>query len=273
MKTRVKAKPAIISYEKMSRTKSFLYAILGFAVLLVVWQTAVLVFPKFGKMFPGPVEIVIAVVKALYTPIGKMTLIPHLLVTLSRIFVGYAIGGALGIVIGLAMGSSKAAHAIINPIFSVLKPIPSIAWIPLAILWFGIGEKSKYFIVGISTFIICVLNATAGAQRTNKNLIGAAKMLGASDRQLFFKVVLPSAIPQIFAGLQIALSGACSTILAAEMIRSSEGAGWLIVKGMDTGNMTQIMVGIIAISVTGMILAIIMRAIERRAIAWNNRGR
>jgi len=98
-------------------------------------------------------------------------------------------------------------------------------------------------------------------------------MLGATDRQVFSKVILPSSIPQIFGGLKISLSANCSTILAAEMIRSEEGAGWMILRGMNTGNMTLVLVGLIVISVTGLILATVMRDIERRAISWHHRGR
>ncbi len=272
-KKKNRPRPAIISYEQISRGKSILLAVMSFVILLAAWQLAVIIFPDFGKIFPGPGEVGVALVQSLYIPIGKLTLIPNLLVTLSRMFVGYIAGAAIGIVTGLAMGTSRTVRAIISPLFEVMRPIPAIAWIPMAILWFGIGEESKYFIVGISTFVICTLNAIAGAERTSPVLKGAARMLGATDKQLFTKVILPSSIPQIFAGLQIALSAGSSTILAAEMIRSNEGAGWLIIRGMDTGNMTQILIGIIAISLAGLGLATLMRAIERKAISWNIRGR
>lgn len=232
-----------------------------------------MVFPTFGKIFPGPFEVIKAFVRAFYVPIGKYTLLPHTFFTLKRILVGFAIGGILGNLAGLAMGSSRLANAIIRPLFEILRPIPAIAWIPMAILWFGVGETAKYFIVTFGCFVITALNAYAGATRTSPVLKGAARMLGASEQQVFYKVVLPSSVPQIFSGLQISMSSACSTILAAEMVRSQEGAGWIIIRGMDTGNMTQIWVGILAISLSGFILVTILRAIERKAIAWNFRGR
>lgn len=272
-KKRMRSKPAIISYEKITRTKALINALTSFIVVILIWQVSIMIFPRFGSLFPTPYEVLVLLLRSFWIPIGQLTLIPHLLWTLKRIFIGYFVGATLGIGIGLAMGTSKTIYAIISPVFEIVRPIPAIAWIPMAILWFGTGETSKYFVVGFSTFVICALNSIAGARQTSPVLIGAAKMLGATDRQVFSKVILPSSIPQIFGGLQISLSANCSTILAAEMIRSEEGAGWMILRGMNTGNMTLVLVGLIVISVTGLILATVMRDIERRAISWHHRGR
>lgn len=268
-----KAKPAIINYEVEKKGMATVYALISFAIFIAAWQVSTMIFPNFGKIFPGPFQVVKAFVESFYKPIGTYTLIPHTMYTLSRILVGFVVGGFFGNLAGLAMGSSKFANAIIRPLFEVFRPIPAIAWIPMAILWFGVGEISKYFIVTFGCFVITALNAYAGAARTSPVLKGAARMLGADEKQVFYKVVLPSSIPQIFSGLQISMSSACSTILAAEMVRSQEGAGWIIIRGMDTGNMTQIWVGILAISISGFILVTILRMIERKAIAWNFRGR
>lgn len=272
-KAKAKVKPAIIDYEKEKKGIATVYALISFALFIGIWQISTAVFPNFGKVFPGPFEVVKAFIESFYKPIGTYTLIPHTMFTLSRIMVGFVVGGFFGNLAGLAMGSSKFANAIIRPLFEVFRPIPAIAWIPMAILWFGVGEISKYFIVTFGCFVITALNAYAGAARTSPMLKGAARMLGADEKQVFYKIVLPSSIPQIFSGLQISMSSACSTILAAEMVRSQEGAGWIIIRGMDTGNMTQIWVGILAISISGFILVTILRLIERKAIAWNFRGR
>ena len=268
-----KVKPAIIDYEKDKKGLSTVYGAISFVIFIAVWQISTVIFPNFGQVFPGPFEVIKAFFVSFVKPIGNYTLIPHTGFTLSRILVGFFVGGILGNLAGLAMGSSRLANAIIRPLFEVFRPIPAIAWIPMAILWFGVGEMSKYFIVTFGCFVITALNAYAGASRTSPMLKGAARMLGADERQVFFKIVLPSSVPQIFSGLQISMSSACSTILAAEMVRSQEGAGWIIIRGMDTGNMTQIWVGILAISISGFVFVTILRMIERKAIAWNFRGR
>ena len=150
-----------------------------------------------------------------------------------------------------------------------MRPIPPIAWIPLAILWFGIGETSKYFIIWLGAFINVTLNAWEGARRTDQTLIGAAQMLGAGKLQVFMKIILPSAMPQIFAGLQTAMSSCWMAVLVAEMVRSTEGVGWIIIRGTDTGNTAQIIVGMITIGVIGFLLASIMGWIERKVCSWN----
>jgi len=125
------------------------------------------------------------------------------------------------------------------------------------------------FIIFLGSFTFITVNTYDGTKNVDKTLMGAARMLGASERQVFTRVVLPSAVPYIFAGLQIAITAGWSAVVAAEMIRSDEGVGWLIVMGMSTGNTIQIMVGIVAIGAIGFILATLMSALERRLCLWN----
>ena len=113
------------------------------------------------------------------------------------------------------------------------------------------------------------LNAYTGAQRVDPQLIGCARMLGTSERDIFLRVVLPSSLPQIFAGMQVALSTAWMAVLAAEMIGAQEGCGWIILRGSDTTNIPLVLVGMVVIGVVGLILATIMRVAERRLCAWN----
>jgi NitT/TauT family transport system permease protein/sulfonate transport system permease protein len=142
----------------------------------------------------------------------------------------------------------------------------------MAILWFGIGERSIYFIIFMSGFSHLVINTYAGAIRVDHELIGVAEMLGANKRQIFINVVLPSCIPFVFAGLHFALSTSWMAVLAAEMIASTRGSGWIIVAGMESGDIAQIFVGIICIAVVGLLLATIMRTIERRICVWYVKG-
>jgi ABC-type nitrate/sulfonate/bicarbonate transport system permease component len=247
------------------------WALVAFTTILFLWQ--VLVTFTFAKaMLPGPAKVFGEFIKSIYTPIGQYTLVGHIGWSLYRVFVGFTVASVLGVMTGLAMGWSKLAKAIINPVFEWLRPIPALAWIPLAILWFGIGELTKYFIIFVGTFTNVTLNAYAGAKQVDPVLIGASRMLGAKKNQVFMRVVLPSSIPQIFAGLQLGLSTSWMSVLAAEMVRSSEGAGWIIIMGQNTGNTAQIIIGIIAIGIVGLSLATLMRGVERGLCAWNIRG-
>ena len=167
----------------------------------------------------------------------------------------------------------KVGEAVIKPFYLLLRSIPSIAWIPLAILWLGIGERSKYFIIFITAVMIIMTNVMDGVKAVDPDLLGAARMLGTKENQLFIHIVLPSAVPQIFNGLQVALGSAWAAVLAAEMVRSSEGVGWIILAGQSSMNMVQIFAGIVVIGLIGLFLASVMRFAESKLCAWNVRGK
>jgi len=265
--TKKSKKPSKMKFDK----NAVLFGILGFIFVLLVWQLISMIIPN-KKLLPPPVEVLVAFIRSFYTPIGKLTLPAHIAYSLYRVVVGYSIATICGISLGLAMASSRAVKAAVMPIFELLRPIPPLAWIPMGIIWFGIGETTKYFIIFIATFTTIVINAYTGATNVDPTLIGAAKMLGASNRKVFFTVVLPSSVPQIFAGLQVALSTGWMAVLAAEMVRSSEGVGWVIIRGMEVADTVQILVGMIGIGIVGFLLATVMRLVERRLCAWNIQG-
>ena len=224
-------------------------AAIAIAVFLVIWQLVVL-FTKAGLVLAGPIETIAAF-----------------------LLVGFVLGSLAGIALGILMGWFRPFSAFFRPIFEILRPIPPIAWIPLSIVWFGLGESSKYFLIFYSAFCAVTMNAYSGVRAVDPELMGAARMLGASNRQVFTTIVLPSCVPQIFAGLQIAVGTSWATVVAAEMVRSSEGVGWVIIKGQDSNSTVQILVGIVAIGIVGYILAVTMRAIEAKLCRWSVRGK
>ena len=245
-----------------------LYAVAAIASFFVLWWFLT-TFTPVKETTPGPIEVLQLLLTSFYTPIGSEVIVGHLLVSLRRVLVGFSVATIVGIVLGIAMGTSRWAEAIFKPIFELLRPIPPIAWISLVILFFGIGETSKYILCGIGAFTNVTLNAYTGAQNVDPELIGCARMLGTSERDIFFRVILPSCTPQIFAGMQVALSTSWMAVLAAEMIGAQEGCGWMIQRGSDTLNITLVMVGMIVIGLVGMFLAALMRTIERRLCSWN----
>lgn len=245
-----------------------IYAVAAIAFFFVAWWFLT-TFTPVKETTPGPLEVLQLLVSSFYTPIGSKAIVGHLLVSLRRVLVGFSVATVIGIVLGIAMGTSRWAEAIFKPIFELLRPIPPIAWISLVILFFGIGETSKYILCGIGAFTNVTLNAYTGAQNVDPELIGCARMLGTSERDIFFRVILPSCTPQIFAGMQVALSTSWMAVLAAEMVGAQEGCGWMIQRGSDTLNITLVMVGMIVIGLVGMLLATLMRTIERRLCSWN----
>lgn len=245
-----------------------LYAVLAIGCFFLLWWFLT-TFTAVKETTPGPVAVLKLLGESFFQPIGGKVITGHLLTSLRRVLVGFSVATLIGIILGIAMGTSRWAEAIIKPIFELLRPIPPIAWISLVILFFGIGETSKYILCGIGAFTNVTLNAYTGAQNVDPELIGCARMLGTSERDIFFRVILPSCTPQIFAGMQVALSTSWMAVLAAEMVGAQEGCGWMIQRGSDTLNITLVMVGMIVIGIVGMLLAALMRTIERRLCSWN----
>lgn len=239
---------------------------IGLFLLLWFWGTKA---TKLGLLIPGPVEVLKAVAVGIVGKVGKHSIIAHAGYSLMRVMIGFAIGSILGVALGLLMGWYRMADAMFNPLFRIIRPIPPIAWIPISIIWFGLGENAKIFLIFLASFSNTTLNSLAGAKSVDPEVVNAAKMLGANERQIFATIVLPASVPSIFAGLQVAISSSWATVLAAEMVRSSEGLGWMIVAGMNNNDMIQILSGIVMIGVVGYILAIIMRKAEDVLCRWN----
>lgn len=258
-------KDKIVSLIKLSG-----YAITSVFVFLVIWYVNVHT-TDLGIILPDPIVVIKEFLLSFVEPIGKKTMLLHVGYSLMRVIPAYILGAFVGITIGILMGWFKTINSIISPIFEIIRPIPPIAWIPISIVWFGIGEGSKWFLIFLATFVPVTMNAIAGAKSVDPQLIKCSKMLGASNNQVFTTVVLPGAVPYIFAGLQIGLAGAWATVVAAEMIQSTEGVGWIIITSMNTNDVTQSLVGIMAIGVVGFFLAIIMRSVEDKLCAWNKR--
>lgn len=245
-----------------------MYTLISLFCLLAVWEV-VARFTGASMFLPPASTVLAAFFKSFVEPVGSHTMLAHIGVSLYRVAVAFALATIAGIALGVGMGYSRLLEAILKPIFEFIRPIPPLAWIPLSILWFGLGDTGKFFIIFLGCFTFITVNTYDGARNVDPELMGAARMLGASESQVFFKIVLPSSVPYIFAGLQIAVTAGWSAVVGAEMIQSNEGVGWMIVRGMNTGNTVQIMVGMVAIGIVGFVLANLTSALERRLCAWN----
>jgi ABC-type nitrate/sulfonate/bicarbonate transport system permease component len=172
-------------------------------------------------------------------------------ISLWRILVGYAAGCALGIFFGGLIGRVAIIRDLADPLLEMIRPISPVAIVPLAMLWFGIGETSKYFVIGYATVIVVLLNTAAGVSRTPRTRIRAALSLGATELQVFLKVVLPSAIPYVLTGMRVALGFAFMGVVAAELIGAHRGIGFLIMNSQMLMQTDQLFVGLLALSIVG----------------------
>jgi len=217
---------------------------------------------------PSPGRVWDEAVRLFHTPVGGKDILTHVGFSLRRVLTAYLWATVLGLPLGLCMGWNRTCEKIVSPIFELLRPIPPIAWIPIAILWLGVAEGSKVFICFVGSFVILVLNSYTGMRYVDPLLIDAARSFGASRRQQFFNVAVPACLPSIFAGLQNALSMAWMCVLAAELVGAREGVGFIIIQGMDLNRPPMILVGMILIGIVGSLLAASLRWAERALCPW-----
>src|SRR5438309_7719909 len=193
---------------------------LGFAILFLIWQLASLYLVS-SVLFPPPT----VVFRKGWLLLRNGVLLEHLAASLRRILAGFLAGSLLGIPIGLAMGSFRPLRQVLEPYTEFLRFIPSVAMITVAVIWFGIGEASKIFLIIYTTIFIVILNTAAGVSAIANNKIRAAQALGATRGQIFFHVALPATVPHILTGMRLAMANSFTTIAAAELNGGNERPG------------------------------------------------
>jgi NitT/TauT family transport system permease protein/taurine transport system permease protein len=194
----------------------------------------------------------------------------HLLLSFQRVLVGYVIGCGLGVVIGVLMGRIPWVNDLFDLPIELVRSITPVAMVPLAIIWFGIGENSKYFIIVYSTIILVILNTMAGVKTTPVIRVRAAQCLGARSYQIFAKVILPSAIPYILNGMRIAVGFAFMGVIAAEIIAAKAGVGALIMDARMLVQTDRMMVGLISLGLMGAVSDWAFRRLSR-GLLWRFR--
>jgi ABC-type nitrate/sulfonate/bicarbonate transport system permease component len=195
-------------------------------------------------------------------------------ITLLRIFVGFAVAAATGILLGVAMGMSRTIARVADVWIAALYPLPKISLIPLLIIWVGTGEAYKIVISAVSAFFPIVISTYAGIRQTDRGLMMAAKDLGANPRQIQMKVVIPGAIPSIFAGLHLGMGVAIILVVAAEMIGGSSqgGMGWLLISSGQVMATEKVFASLIVLAVVGAVVIKLQQWIDRKVAPWAHRG-
>jgi taurine transport system permease protein len=200
-------------------------------------------------------------------------LVTDVLISSQRVFLGFALAAVVAVPLGIVMGVWWPAKAVMDPFVSLLRPLPSITWIPLTILWLGIGESQKTAIVFLGSWIYILICTVESTKRVDPVLIRAARNLGASDFAVMREVILPGALPGIITGLKVTLAIAWSCVLSAEMVAAQNGLGALIWQAKDWGNLPEVLVGMVGISATVLLADLAMNRIERLLLPWERHRR
>jgi taurine transport system permease protein len=247
---------------------NWLLSVASVAAGFAVWQGV----HAFGlvspELLPGPADVFRALVEILRDGYRGTTLWQNIFSTVSRCAAGFGLACAVGIPLGLLMGTLRPVAASLDYIVQFMRPLPPLSYLILLILWLGTGNTSKIALLFLTAFPIVVSSAAAGVRNTKAQRIQIALALGASRAQVFRYVIFPSALPSIFTGLRIALAAAFSTVVAAELMAASDGLGWMIFSASQFLRNDVIILGILILGVLGLTLSRLLLAADHATVHW-----
>ncbi|HEP1898194.1 TPA: taurine ABC transporter permease TauC [Kluyvera cryocrescens] len=239
-------------------------------VLLAIWW-AVAAAQWISPLFlPAPGQVLQKLI-AIASPQGFMdaTLWQHLAASLARIVVALLAATIIGIPVGIAMGLSPTVRGILDPLIELYRPVPPLAYLPLMVIWFGIGETSKVLLIYLAIFAPVAMSALAGVKSAQQVRIRAAQSLGAGRTQVLWLVILPGALPEILTGLRIGLGVGWSTLVAAELIAATRGLGFMVQSAGEFLATDVVLAGIAVIAIIAFGLELGLRALQRRLTPWH----
>jgi ABC-type nitrate/sulfonate/bicarbonate transport system permease component len=239
------------------------------SVLVAAWELICTLWlpsfdPQIAILLPSPSTLVVTAGKM----IASGELLHHLAASLRRETVAFLLA-LVAVPLGIAMGWWRGAHEQLYPVFEILRPIPPLAWIPLSILWFGLGDIQNQFIIFLGMVFPILLNTVSGVSQVDRNLVRAARSLGAGEAALLRRVVLKAALPQIVIGLRVGLGFGWMALVAAELVGANSGLGFLINDARSLLRTDIVVVGMLAIGITGLIIDFGLRRLAGLLLPWS----
>jgi len=253
----------------LARLASALAVLAG---VVLVWHalTAVLgVIPP--ARFPTPTEVAASLQQIVVEGYSNARLHEHVLRSVLLVTMGFVVASSFGVALGLAMGASRKVEAFVNPIFLLLRPIPPLAWIPLAIVWLGLGDAAKIMVIFVAAFVPSVINSYTGVRQIDRPIFEASAMLAVTGWRYWREVLIPGALPSIFTGLRLSLQASWTTLVAAELIGAVAGLGQILNQAAQDIYPAMIVVGMISVALSGWLMTLGLGWIEQRAMPWRVR--
>jgi NitT/TauT family transport system permease protein len=246
----------------------WLRPVLFIGVLLVIWEVAVDLHP--GQILPGPV----AVFAAMGELLQHGLMLKYVVASLFRVTWGFTLAVALAIPLGLTLGWYRRGEMAFNPLVQIFRPISPLAWIPLAILWFGVGDLAAIFLIFVGCFFPLLLTAMSAVHNIPAVYIDVGRNFGLSTPQFIYRVLYPAVVPQLITGSRITMGIAWLVVVAAEMIAVNSGLGFLIIDARNAGNRYDLVIaGMVIIGMIGLLLDLGMRSLERvESFRWSYSG-
>lgn len=258
----------------LGRPAAVLLRVCSLLLFFALWWSVSLLNAHVLKVFnpvllPAPDEVLRAGIKMA----ASGELLRHITASLSRVLWGFGIAAVLGVVVGTALGRSRVLEHLVEPTLEMLRPIPPLAFLPMMVLWFGIGESSKVAFIAYAAFFPVFTTTVEGIKFVDPVLIRAASSLGATERQIFWHVVLPAATPNIITGLRLAFGLSFFVIVAAEFIAADSGLGFLINDARTFFLVANMLLGAAVIGIIGVAANVLLRKLEARLLRWRAESR
>lgn len=218
--------------------------------------------------FPAPAETLAAWKQIVFDGYSNARWHEHVLRSVRLVTMGFVVASALGVTLGLAMGASRTVEALANPVFLFLRPIPPLAWIPLAIVWLGLGDAAKVMVIFVAAFVPSVINTFSGVRQIERPLLEASAMLNITGWRYWKEVLIPGALPSIFTGLRLSLQASWTTLVAAELVGAIAGLGQILNQGSQDIYPPMILVGMISVALCGWLMTLALGWLEKKAMPW-----
>lgn len=243
-------------------------SIVSVASVLAFWQLSGQLGWIDPLLLPTPVEVARTAVDVAIHGYQQTSLWHHTLISVARAVTAFMAAIAIGVPLGLFMGMSPVLNAILDPFVQFLRPLPKIALIPLTVVWFGIGEGAKFFLIFIASFLSILVGATAAVGSVSQSRIRAAQVLGASRTQIFRHVVLPHTLPELFTSVRLALGIGWTSLIAAELVAATAGLGWMVLNAGNYLRTDVVILGIMLLGLIGYLLDFLLVRAQRRFVPW-----
>lgn len=251
----------------MARAGRLTVAAIGVLLFLLIWLGVSIGLGN-AVLLPAP----LSVANGFFELLQEGSLIADVLASLKRVVIGFFVAAAIAVPLAIAMGLSRTFGLLVGPVITFLRPIPPIAWIPLAILWFGIGDSASYFITALAAFFPIFINSYTGAASVRPEHLHAARSLGAGPRAMFFRIYLPSAMPMIATGLRIGVGQSWMAVVTAELIAAQSGLGYMIQANRLALETQYVLVGMCVIGVLGATMSVGLQVIEDKILVpWKHK--
>jgi taurine transport system permease protein len=241
----------------------------GLAALVLLWHVLTVVTGVISPArFPPPLEVLAALQQIVVEGYSNARWHEHVLRSVLLVTMGFAVASSAGVALGLAMGASRTVEAIANPVFLLLRPIPPLAWIPLAIVWLGLGDAAKIMVIFVAAFVPSVINAYTGVRQIERPMFEAAAMLDIRGARYVREVLIPGALPNIFTGLRLSLQASWTTLVAAELVGAVAGLGTILNQASQDIYPAMIVVGMASVALCGWLMTMGLAWLERRVMPW-----